>query len=213
MNFLVLPLVLSHPTNILNWMAFLFLLIVGWCDRTTQFLEFLLTNFLFHLFKSPFFRPLNTTLLANSACPFVCACSTEVKTCYITSSVHNFPNCRLAIWVPLSDTRCLEISKWHTMFFHTKCWTLWAIICATGSASIHLVKYLMATMMYFIWRRAKEKGPKMSIPQVLKGHGLQMITTPRPVHGTYMRASNIVHTARHISHNHRQPIVPYSDEF
>jgi len=40
------------------------------------------------------------------------------------------------------------------------------MICATGSALIHFVKYSMATTRYFIYRIAKGKGPKMSIPQV-----------------------------------------------
>ena len=56
--------------------------------------------------------------------------------------------------------------KRQTMFFHTKCWILWAMICATGSTSIHFVKYSMATTRYFSCRIAKEKGPRISIPQV-----------------------------------------------
>jgi len=58
------------------------------------------------------------------------------------------------------------------MFFHTKYWILWPVICATGSASIHFVKYSMATTRYFIYRTARGNGPRMSIPQVWNDHGL-----------------------------------------
>ena len=49
---------------------------------------------------------------------------------------------------------------------HTKLSILCAVIWATGSASIHLVKYSIATTKYFICLTANGKGPRMSIPQV-----------------------------------------------
>jgi len=49
---------------------------------------------------------------------------------------------------------------------------LWAVICTTGSASIHFVKYSIATIKYFICLIVNGKGPIMSIPHVWKGHGL-----------------------------------------
>ena len=105
---------------------------------------------------------------------FVWGCSTDVNTCLIPTSVHSFPNCWLANWVPLSEIRRLGTPKRHTMFFQTKCCTLCAVICATGSASIHLVKYSMATIKYFICLIANGNRPKISIPQVWKGHALYM---------------------------------------
>jgi len=87
------------------------------------------------------------------------------------------------------------------MFFHTKCWTLWAVICAIGSASIHSVKYSMVTMRYLIWRMVKGKGPKMSIPTYGKAMGYKSIATPRLVLGTNWRVFDIVRIAGHISRN------------
>jgi len=92
-------------------------------------------------------------------------CSTDANTCFIPSYVHNLPNFWVANWVPLSDTNRFGTSKRHTMFLHTKCWTLWAVICTTGSASIHFVKYSMTTIRYFICRTVRGNDPKMSIPQ------------------------------------------------
>jgi len=79
--------------------------------------------------SSPSQQPLSRTLLADLSCPFVCGCSTEANICFIPSSMHSFPNCWLANWVPWLDTKCLGIPKWHTIFFHMKSWTLWAVIC------------------------------------------------------------------------------------
>ena len=67
-------------------------------------------------FSSLLFIPLNMTLLANLAWPFVCGCLTKAKICLIPSSVHSFLSYRVANWVPLSDTRCLGIPKRHTIF-------------------------------------------------------------------------------------------------
>ena len=59
--------------------------------------------------------------------------------------------------------RRLGTPKRHTMFFQTKCCTLCAVICATGSASIHFVKYSIATIKYFLpyrqWKRAQDVDP------------------------------------------------------
>ena len=82
------------------------------------------------------------------------------------TSAHRFLSCWLANWVPLSDTSRLGTPKRHTMFFQTKCCTLCAVIWATGSASIHLVKYSMATIRYFIFLIVRGNGPRMSIPHV-----------------------------------------------
>ena len=125
-------------------------------------------------FSSLLFRPLNRILLGNSSWPLVWGCSMEAKICLIPNSVHRFSSCRLANLVPLSDTKCLGTPNRHTTFFHTKCWILWVVIWAIGSASIHLVKWSMVTMRYFIQRKAKGNGPKIIIPQVWKVHGLEM---------------------------------------
>jgi len=74
--------------------------------------------------------------------------------------------------VPLSDTKRFGTPKWYTIFFHTKCVILWIVICATSSASIHFVKYSIATTRYFICLIAKGKGPRMSIPHVWNGQVL-----------------------------------------
>ena len=126
------------------------------------------------VFSNLRFKPLNKTLFADSTYPFVRGCSTDANTCLIPTFVHSFPNCWLANWVPLSEMRHLGTPKRHTMFFQTKCCTLCAVICATGSASIHLVKYSMATIKYFIYLIASGNEPRISIPQVWKGHGLYM---------------------------------------
>ena len=123
-------------------------------------------------FSNLLFRPLSRTQFADSTCPFVWGCSTDANTCFIPSSVHNLPNYWLANWVPLSDTKRFGTLKRHTIFFHTKCWTLWVVIYTTGSASIHFVKYSMATTRYFIYRTTRANGPRMSIPQVCNGHEL-----------------------------------------
>ena len=123
-------------------------------------------------FSSLIFRPLSRTRLANSTCPFVWGCSTHANTCIIPSSVHSFPSCWLANWMPLSYTNCFGTPKRHNIFFHTKCWILRAVIYATGPASIHFMKYSMATTRYFICRTAKGNGPRISIPQVWNGQGL-----------------------------------------
>ena len=68
--------------------------------------------------------------------------------------------------MPLLDTKRFGTPKRHTMFFHTKCWILRVVIYATGSASIHFVKYFMAITRYFICLITKGKGPRISIPQV-----------------------------------------------
>ena len=102
----------------------------------------------------------------------VWGCSTNANTCFIPNSVHNLPSCWPTNWVPLSDTNLFGIPKRHTMFLHTKCWTLWVVICATGSASIHFVKYSVANTRYFICLISKRKGPRISIPHVRNGHGL-----------------------------------------
>ena len=104
-------------------------------------------------------------------------------------------------WVPLSDTKRLGIPKRHTRFFHTKCWTLWAVICATGSASNHLVKYSMATTRHFIYRIASGKGPKMFIPHVWKGRGYVWTATPLGVHDANQHASDIDCIVAHTSCN------------
>jgi len=72
--------------------------------------------------------------------------------------------------------------KRHTMFVHTKCWILWAVICATGSTSIHFVKYSMAITRYFIYRTARGNEPRMSIPQVWNDHGLCIDRNSSGVH-------------------------------
>ena len=100
----------------------------------------------------------------------VCAClRLAAPVCTFSGTECSF------VWTaPLSDIRRLGTPKRHTIFFHTKCCTLCAVICATGSASIHLVKYSMATIKYFICLIASGKGPRMSSPHVWKGHGLYM---------------------------------------
>jgi len=117
-----------------------------------------------------FLQPSLQTFEQNSVgrldLPVCLGCSTDVNSCFIPSSVHILPNVWLANWVPLSDTKHFGTPKRHTMFFHTKCWTLWGVICATGLVSIHFVKYSMATTRYFICRTAKGNGPIMLIPQV-----------------------------------------------
>ena len=75
------------------------------------------------------FKPLKRTLLADSTWPFVWGCSIEVNTCFILSFEHILPNCWLGNWVMLSDTRCLRIPKWHTMFFHTMLYLVSSYLC------------------------------------------------------------------------------------
>jgi len=84
------------------------------------------------------------------------------------------PNCWLANYFSLYEISFLGILKRHTTFFQRKVCTLWTVITATGSTSIHFVKYSIATIRYFNCRIAWGKGPRMSIPQVWNEQRLNM---------------------------------------
>jgi len=72
----------------------------------------------------------------------------------------------------------------------------------SGSTSIHFVKYSMATMRYFIWRIAKRKRPKMSIPKYGKVRGYKLTTIAQLVRDTNQHAFD---TARIVVHTSRNP--------
>ena len=123
-------------------------------------------------FSNLLFNPHSNTLLVDSTYLLVCGCSTNVKICLIPNSTYNSFSCLLANCVPLFEIICLGTSKRHTTLFQTKLRTFWVVITATGSVSIHLVKYSIATIRYFTCPAAKGNRPRMSIPYVWKGHRL-----------------------------------------
>jgi len=54
------------------------------------------------------------------------------------------------------------------------------VICATGSASTHLVKVSMATIENLYLPRAFGNGPSISIPHVVNGQDSGMVLTLEP---------------------------------
>ena len=106
------------------------------------------------------------------------------------------------------------IPKQHTMFFRTKCCTLWAVICATSSTSTHLVKYSMP-----LWDTSSDVLPKGKdlgclFPWYGKATSNKLTATPRLVRDANQHASNttrIIYKLYAIL-LHRWPIIPSTND-
>ena len=72
--------------------------------------------------------------------------------------------------LPLYNVRVLGTSNLYTMFCQKNFFTIFDVILASGFASIHLVKYLIATMANLLPPSEDVHGPTRSMPHLFNGH-------------------------------------------
>lgn len=132
------------------------------------------TSTLVHLLfasSSRFLRCPRIILLAILACPLVLRCSIDVILCLIPRSLKKPLSFWFVNYRPLSVTNVFRIPKCVMIFFQKNFWTTWAVIFASGSASIYFVKESTVTSKNFLYPGALGKGLRLSIPQTTNNQG------------------------------------------